>query len=263
MASVAGRPRDRRHARSRDVGGARADPNAGLARRGRRHPRARRHRRAERVVTVRSRRLAASCPSSCSATPSSTRCPRGPTAGSASASTPSVPLVEDSAGQALAAKAVMSQATGSPFWRDVVVVGLVFGGESPYFVADNVVFVRQDVLSAGRSGPRARHAALGLPRGRLRGVDRGVVGRRGRRGRHRVPGAADRRSSVRRRARVARRRRRPDRAARHGRRRKALPASHACGRDPRHGGRPERRRRTRRRPCATSPLRRRRSCTRR
>ncbi|MFN8105789.1 MAG: hypothetical protein U0U69_15130 [Acidimicrobiia bacterium] len=62
------------------------------------------------------------------------------------------PAVEDSAGQALAAKAVMSEATGSPFWRDVVVVGLVFGGDATSFVADNVVFVRQDVLARGVPG---------------------------------------------------------------------------------------------------------------
>lgn len=62
------------------------------------------------------------------------------------------PAVEDAAGQALAAKAVMSQATGSPYWRDVVVVGLVFGGDAKYFVADNVVFVRQDVLARGAPG---------------------------------------------------------------------------------------------------------------
>lgn len=62
------------------------------------------------------------------------------------------PAVEDAAAQALVAKAVMSQATASPFWRDVVVVGLAFGGEAPYFVADNVVFVRQDLLARGVPG---------------------------------------------------------------------------------------------------------------
>lgn len=62
------------------------------------------------------------------------------------------PAVEDCAGQALVAKAAMSQATGSPFWRDVAVVGLVFGGDATSFVADNVVFVRQDVLARGVPG---------------------------------------------------------------------------------------------------------------
>lgn len=62
------------------------------------------------------------------------------------------PAVEDAAGQALAAKAVMSQATGSPYWRDVVVVSLVFGGAAQSFVADNVVFIRQDVLARGAPG---------------------------------------------------------------------------------------------------------------
>lgn len=62
------------------------------------------------------------------------------------------PAVEDAAGQALAAKAAMSQATGAPFWRDVTVVGLAFGGDATYFVADNVVFIRQDVLARGVPG---------------------------------------------------------------------------------------------------------------
>jgi len=59
------------------------------------------------------------------------------------------PAVADAAANALFAKAVLSEQAGRTRWRQVSVVGLVFAGDAPMFVADDTVFVRQDVLAKG------------------------------------------------------------------------------------------------------------------